>query len=102
MIGFDDKVLERADLARAIGQDPVAFITGGHRADGSQQAPFDSVALTKPPQKWRLIFRHLLLLHILQRAISHEITARDILRESTGLPVTCSIELLALGGPRAP
>ena len=34
MIGFDNGVLERADLARALGRDPVHFISGGHKPDG--------------------------------------------------------------------
>ena len=31
MIGFDRAALERAELARAMGQDPVHFIAGGHQ-----------------------------------------------------------------------
>ena len=46
MIGFDEAALERADLARALGQDPVYFINGGHRTDGGQQAPLDRDSLT--------------------------------------------------------
>ena len=34
MIGFDETSLQRADLARALGLDPVFFINGGHAADG--------------------------------------------------------------------
>jgi hypothetical protein len=37
LIGFDEAALERADLARALGQDPVYFINGGHRPDGGIQ-----------------------------------------------------------------
>ena len=42
MIGFDEAALERADLARALGQDPVAFINGGHKPDGGAQARNDA------------------------------------------------------------
>ena len=45
MIGFDDAALERADLARALGQDPVFFIKGGHSPDGGPQAPLDQAAI---------------------------------------------------------
>ena len=38
LIGFDDKVMERAGLGAAQGADPVLQIKGGHRADGRQQA----------------------------------------------------------------
>jgi len=102
MIGFDDKALERADLARAIGQDPVQFISGGHRADGGQQDPFDSAGLTKAAASMAAdVSAFAVAGHFATRNPGHEIAARDILRETTGLPVTCSHELSsALGGPR--
>ena len=102
MIGFDNKVLERADLVRAIGQDPVAFITGGHRADGGQQDPFDGAALTKAATAMAAdVSAFAVAAHFATRNPTHEIAARDILRATTGLPVTCSHELSsALGGPR--
>ena len=102
MLGFDDKVLERADLARAIGQDPVAFITGGHGADGGQQYPLDSATLTKVAAKMAAdVSAFAVAAHFATRNPAHEIAARDILRNKTGLPVTCSHELsTALGGPR--
>ncbi len=102
MIGFDGKALERADLARAIGQDPVKFITGGHRADGGQQDPFDSAALTNAAAAMAAdVSAFAVAAHFATRNPAHEIAARDILRDTTGLPVTCSHELSsALGGPR--
>ena len=45
MIGFDRDALERADLARALGQDDVFFFAGGHAADGTQQATLDEAAI---------------------------------------------------------
>ena len=45
MIGFDETSLQRADLARALGQDPVFFINGGHAADGAPQAQLDEAAI---------------------------------------------------------
>ena len=102
MIGFDDKALERADLARAIGQDPVAFITGGHRADGGQRDPLNSAALAKTASVMAAdVSAFAVAAHFATRNPAHEIAARDILRDTTGLPVTCSHELSsALGGPR--
>ena len=102
MIGFDDKTLERADLARAIGQDPVAFIIGGHSADGTQQDTFDSATLTKVAAAMAAdVSAFAVAAHFATRNPAHEIAARNILRNKTGLPVTCSHELSsALGGPR--
>ena len=102
MIGFDDKALERADLARAIGQDPVQFVAGGHRADGGVQVPFDSATLTHAAASMAAdVSAFAVAGHFATRNPAHETAARDILRETTGLPVTCSHELSsALGGPR--
>ena len=102
MIGFDEKALERADLARAIGQDPVQFIAGGHCADGSQQDPFDSVAFANAAAAITAdVSAFAVAAHFATRNPAHEIAARDILRDTTRRPVTCSHELSsALGGPR--
>lgn len=102
MIGFDDKALERADLARAIGHDPVQFVAGGHRADGGVQEPFDSATLTHAAASMAAdVSAFAVAGHFATRNPAHETAARDILRETTGLPVTCSHELSsALGGPR--
>ena len=71
MIGFDDKALERADLARAIGQDPVQFVAGGHRADGGVQEPFDSATLTHAAASMAADVSALLSPGILQRGTRH-------------------------------
>lgn len=102
MIGFDSNALERADLERAIGKDPFVFIAGGHRADGSRQSPLDSNTLTDAASSMATeVSAFAIAGHFATRNPSHEIAARDILRETTRLPVTCSHELSsALGGPR--
>ena len=41
MIGFDETALQRADLARALGQDPVIFIAGGHACRWRAAGPLD-------------------------------------------------------------
>ena len=102
MIGFDEAALERADLARALGQDPVAFITGGHKPDGGVQAMLDRDALHHAAETFGDEVSALAIAgHFATRNPEHEIAARDLLRELTGLPITCSHELSsALGGPR--
>jgi len=102
LIGFDDKALERADLSRAIGQDPVVFVAGGHRADGGPQEPLDSAALEQAAKRMAPdVSAFAVAGHFATRNPAHETAARDILRTVTGLPVTCSHELSsALGGPR--
>ena len=102
LIGFDEGALERADLAKAVGNDPVLFIQGGHRNDGAPQAAFDKEALTKQAEQLKNdVSAFAVASHFATRNPKHEIAARDILRSVTGLPVTCSHELSSsLGGPR--
>ena len=102
MIGFDETVLERADLARALGQDPVIFISGGHNADGTPQARLDEPALRAAIESGRDgVSAYAVAGHFATRNPEHETRARDMIRELTGAPVTCSHELSSsLGGPR--
>ena len=102
MIGFDNGVLERADLARALAQDPIHFVNGGHKPDGGIQAPLDIVALSTAAKALKFeVSAFAVAGHFATRNPLHETKARDILRNITGLPVTCSHELSSsLGGPR--
>ena len=102
MIGFDEEVLKRADLARALGQDPVAFVNGGHRPDGGAQTMLDRDALRDAAATFGdEVSAFAIAGHFATRNPEHEIAARALLRELTGLPITCSHELSsALGGPR--
>ena len=102
MIGFDETALKRADLARALGQDPVIFISGGHNADGTPQARLDEPALRAAIESGRDgVSAYAVAGHFATRNPEHETRARDMIRELTGAPVTCSHELSSsLGGPR--
>ena len=102
LIGFDEGALERADLAKALGSDPVCFITGGHRNDGAQQAALDSDSLRAHATHLQSdVSAFAVAGHFATRNPDHELAAKEILREMTGLPVTCSHELSSsLGGPR--
>ena len=102
LIGFDEGALERVDLAKALGSDPHYFIQGGHRNDGAQQAALDKDALKDAATTLKSdVSAFAVASHFATRNPEHEIAARDILRDITGLPVTCSHELSSsLGGPR--
>ena len=102
MIGFDEAALQRADLARALGQDPAFFIAGGHAADGGQQSPLDEAAIREAVRTTEgEVSAFAIAGHFATRNPAHESRARDLLRELTGAPVTCSHELSSsLGGPR--
>ena len=102
MIGFDETSLQRADLARALGQDPVFFINGGHAADGTPQAQLDEAAIREAVNATEgEVSAYAVAGHFATRNPAHESRTRDLLRDLTGAPVTCSHELSSsLGGPR--
>ncbi len=102
MIGFDESALGRADLARALSQDKVFFIAGGHSPDGSPQARLDEAAIrTAVSDTKGDISAFAVAGHFATRNPDHEIRARDLLLELGNAPVTCSHELSSsLGGPR--
>ena len=102
MIGFDRSALERADLARALGQDPVYFIDGGHKPDGTPQSALDMDSLRDAAEALRgEVSAFAVAGHFATRNPEHELAARDLLRQITGLPATCSHELSSsLGGPK--
>ena len=102
MIGFDRSALERADLARALGQDRVFFIAGGHNADGSPQTRLDEAAIRSAVSETAGdISAFAVAGHFATRNPDHETRARDLLLALGDAPVTCSHELSSsLGGPR--
>ena len=102
MIGFDRSALDRADLSRAIGQDPFHFIDGGHNADGSVAKALDMTAVERLATELKNeVSAFAIAGHFATRNPMHETAARDAVRRLTSLPVTCSHELSSsLGGPR--
>ena len=102
MIGFDEHALDRNNLGKSLNDDPVAFISGGHKSDAKPQAPLDIPALDAFISKHSDDISAIAIAgHFATRNPEHELAARDYLREKTGLPITCSHELSSsLGGPK--
>lgn len=101
-IGFDEADLGRAGLNEALRGDPVIRIAGGHNHAGGEAAAFDLAALgaflQKPDDS---ITGFAVAASFATRNPAHEIAARDLIRELSGKPVSCSHELSqALGGPK--
>lgn len=101
MIGFSDVDLAKAGLKTALGADPVIFIPGGHDVYGRAQ-PFDASALEEAlPRLKSEVTGFAVCAYFAVRNPEHEIAVRDLVRDRTGLPVTCSHELSAkLNGPK--
>jgi N-methylhydantoinase A/oxoprolinase/acetone carboxylase beta subunit len=101
MIGFSEADLARDGLKTALGSDPVVFCPGGHDVHG-KPAPLDLSALQAAlPQLAENVSGFAVCAYFATRNPEHEVFAREMIRERTGLPVTASHELSAkLGGPR--
>lgn len=101
-IGFDRSEIARDGLEEALGGDPVILIAGGHGHSGEAREPLDIAALEQGlaalgPE----ITGIAVAAQFATRNPAHEQAARAVIRERTGLPVTCSHELAtALGGPK--
>ena len=101
MIGFSQADLARDGLQAALGTDPVLFVPGGHDVHGNAAA-LDLAALEAAlPDLAAGVSGFAICAYFAVRNPAHEIAARELIREKTGLPVTASHELSAkLGGPR--
>lgn len=102
MIGFSESDLERAGLRSALAGDPAIIVAGGHRSDGSAVAKLDIDALDAAVEAAAKKVAGFAVASVFGvRNPAHEVAARDLILERTGLPVTCSHELSAkLGGPK--
>ena len=102
LVGFDHNALERGGLGQALGSDPVVFIDGGHGPMGDEQAPLDLEAVREAVgAQAPKVAAFAVAGYFGVRNPSHEVRVRDLVREMTGLPVTCAHELSSnLDAPR--
>ena len=101
-IGFDDGDLGRAGLTDALRGDPVIRLAGGHNHAGGEVAALDLDALRSAIAALDAgITGFAVAASFATRNPAHEVAARDLIRDVTGKPVSCSHELSqALGGPK--
>lgn len=102
LVGYGEDALQRAGLGAALGSDPVAFIDGGHTPMGEEQAPLDLAAVRAAVESHgSKVSAFAVAGYFGVRNPRHEIAVRDLLRELSGLPVTCAHELTSnLDAPR--
>ena len=101
MIGFSEADLLRDGLAKALGSDPVIFCPGGHDIHGDPRALALDALEVALPDLAGTVSGVAVAAYFAVRNPEHEIAVRNLIRERTGLPVTCSHELSSkLGGPR--
>ncbi len=104
LIGFEPEALNRAGLGEAMQGQPVIFVDGGHKATGEPRCALDAESLR---QQITDVHAHTgvdavaISAFFAVRNPEHEIQARDIVHEATGLPVSCGFELASrLDAPR--
>lgn len=101
MIGFGEDDLARNGLSDALGSDPVIFCPGGHDVHGNALELSLEALEAALPTLAETVSGVAVAAYFAVRNPEHEIAARDLIRERTRLPVTCSHELTSkLGGPR--
>jgi N-methylhydantoinase A/oxoprolinase/acetone carboxylase beta subunit len=102
LIGFDAAQLERADLRRALGADPVSLIAGGHGVHGDEASPLDLPALDRFLDETAATVEAYAVAGLFSvRNPVHELQALQRIAERTGKPATASHSLAsALDGPR--
>jgi N-methylhydantoinase A/oxoprolinase/acetone carboxylase beta subunit len=101
-IGFDAGDLERGGLIEALRGDPVVQVAGGHTHAGTEAAPLDLGALEAQVAGLAdEVMGFAVAARFATRNAAHEVAVRDMIRQVTGRPVTCSHELSAqLNGPK--
>ncbi|WP_283176827.1 hydantoinase/oxoprolinase family protein [Gemmobacter sp. 24YEA27] len=101
-MGFDEDDLARAGLSDALKGDPVIRIAGGHSHAGIEASPPDLARLrAEVTALGPEVMGFAVAARFATRNPAHELAARDLIRQVTGRPVTCSHELSArLNGPK--
>lgn len=102
LLGYPPDALNKEGLRQALGNDPVVFIDGGHTITGEEQMSLDLDAVRRAITMHAgsaTAFAVSGYLGVYNTA--HELAVRDLVRELTGLPVTCGHELTSnLNAPR--
>ncbi len=102
IIGFDDEVIERGGLRRALAGDPAILLAGGHDPHGNERSPIDLELLAD--EVARVAHRvdgFAVMAQFSVRNPAHERAAAEVIRRVTGKTVTASHVLSAqLNGPK--
>lgn len=102
LAGFTEKDITNSPLKKAVGDDPVIYLSGAHDTHGRQSRPLDLGPLEAAIHELSGIVEGFAIAgYFAVRNPSHERQIRDFIQRETGLPVTCSYELSdKLNGPK--
>ncbi len=94
LIGYPADALDQSRLGEVTGQDPVIFLRGGHDACGEEIAALDMSKARKAVEAFAgRVSAFAVSGYFSVRNPSHENAVRALIRERSGLPVTCGHEL---------
>ncbi len=93
-IGQPDHVVSHPTLRQAIGEDSIISIGGGHKASGEPNAELDLEKLENEIRNSKFpASGYAIAGYFSVRNPDHELRAKQLITDLTGLPVTCSHEL---------
>ncbi len=94
LIGYDRELIDAFGFRHDLVVDDVVFVDGGHDVYGRAARPLDEEALVRVArERARHIDAFAVSDYLGVRNPEHELRARTLLTELTGLPVTCGHEL---------
>jgi N-methylhydantoinase A/oxoprolinase/acetone carboxylase beta subunit len=94
LIGYDPSLIRQYGFEAELVTDDVIHVTGGHDIHGDEAAPLDEGALRQAVLSRRdLVEAFAVSAYFGVRNPAHELRARDLIKELTGLPVTCGHDL---------
>jgi N-methylhydantoinase A/oxoprolinase/acetone carboxylase beta subunit len=94
LIGYSVDALQQSRLGEVMGQDPVVFVDGGHDATGQQVQALDLGKARRAVDAFcSKVSAFAVSGYFSVRNPSHENAVRGLIRERSGLPVTCGHEL---------
>jgi N-methylhydantoinase A/oxoprolinase/acetone carboxylase beta subunit len=95
LVGFDERMVERAGLRRG-GTGSVVRVRGGHDALGDEAEPLDEAAVRAAVAEFGASVEAFAVTAMFSvRNPAHELRVHDLIRAGCGKPVTCSHELSA-------
>ena len=94
LIGYDADLIKQYSFEDELVTDDVVYISGGHDIHGDEAAPLDEDALREAVlSRKNRVEAFAVSSYFGVRNPAHELRARDLIEDLTGLPVTCGHEL---------
>lgn len=94
LIGYDPELIEQYGFGDELVTDDVVFVDGGHDIHGDEAMPLDEASLRQAVQDRKgQVEAFAVSGYFAVRNPEHELRARALIEDETGLPVTCGHDL---------